>query len=90
MIDQNTTHGLGGDGKEVGSILGGLPLIQEPQVGLMDQSGGLKGVFRSFGRCRVGVKPKVGKGLATNSIAHLVSMCKFNLRQTHIWLRLSR
>jgi len=45
VVNQNSPHELGGNGKEMGAILPAHALvIDEPQVGFVNQSRGLQGV----------------------------------------------
>ena len=49
VVDEDSSHGLGGDSEEVGPAVElGLRLVDELEVGLVDEGGGLEGVPRVF------------------------------------------
>lgn len=49
VVDEDAAHGLGGDGEEVGTAGEAcLGLVDELEVGLVDEGGGLEGVAGAF------------------------------------------
>ena len=48
-VDEDASHAGRGDGEEVGAVLpADAGLVDEPEVGLVDEGGGLEGVAAAF------------------------------------------
>ena len=62
MVHQDAAHGLGGHPEELGPVLPArLALVDQPQVGLVDEGGGLQGVAGVLA-------PEVALGLAVQLV----------------------